>query len=86
MKYIRVNNAWEELCPTYTAGSGLILSEDEFSVNTSVIQPKLTAGANIDISNNTISATDTTYTAGTGIAITNGVISCTFADGDNISY
>lgn len=27
-----------------------------------------------------------TYTAGTGISITNGVISCTFADGDGESY
>ena len=33
------------------------------------LQPLLTAGSNISISNNTISATDTTYTAGTGIAI-----------------
>lgn len=30
--------------------------------------------------------TDTTYTAGTGISITNGVISCTFADGDAEEY
>lgn len=30
--------------------------------------------------------TDTTYTAGTGISITNGVISCTFADGDGVQY
>ena len=33
-------------------------------------QNKLTAGANIDISGNTISATDTTYSAGTGIRLT----------------
>lgn len=30
--------------------------------------------------------TDTTYTAGTGISINNGVISCTFADGDGVQY
>lgn len=34
-------------------------------------QDTLTAGSNITISNNTISATDTTYTAGTGISISN---------------
>ena len=38
-------------------------------------QATLTAGPNITISNNTISATDTTYSAGTNITITNGVIS-----------
>lgn len=40
-------------------------------------QDNLTAGSNIQINNNIISATDTTYTAGTGISITNGVISNT---------
>lgn len=40
-------------------------------------QNKLTAGANITISNNTISATNTTYTAGDNISITNDVISAT---------
>jgi len=37
----------------------------------------LVAGDNIQINNNIISATDTTYTAGTGISISNGVISNT---------
>ena len=32
-------------------------------------QPTLSAGSNVTITNNTISATDTTYTAGTGITI-----------------
>lgn len=40
-------------------------------------QDVLTAGANIQINDNVISATDTTYTAGTGISIVNGVISNT---------
>ena len=40
-------------------------------------QDTLTAGANIQIVGNIISATDTTYTAGTGISIENGVISNT---------
>lgn len=38
-------------------------------------QPKLTAGDNITITDNVISATDTTYTAGDNITINNGVIS-----------
>ena len=38
-------------------------------------QAQLTAGSNVSITNNVISATDTTYSAGTGIDITNNVIS-----------
>jgi len=46
----------------YSAGTGLNLNNDEFSVDTTTIQEKLTAGSNITIANdNTISATDTTY-------------------------
>lgn len=48
-------------------------------------QDALTAGSNIQISNNVISATDTTYTAGTGISITDGVISST-AKGGAVLY
>ena len=40
-------------------------------------QNVLTAGANIQIQGNTISATNTTYTAGTGISIEDNVISAT---------
>ena len=43
----------------YTAGNGLSLSNTEFSVDTSTIQSKLTAGSNITINGSTISATDT---------------------------
>lgn len=39
-----------------------------------------TAGDNIQISNNVISATDTTYTAGENISITNNVISATIPE------
>lgn len=59
---------------TYTAGAGLNLTGTQFSVNTTAIatqsdltaglatkQNTLTAGSNIQISNDTISATDTTY-------------------------
>lgn len=52
---------------TYTAGEGIDIEGTEISVDTSTIQEKLTAGANISIDeNNEISATDTTYSAFTG--------------------
>ena len=64
---------------TYTAGAGLNLTGTEFSVDVTAIatqsdltaglatkQDTLTAGANIQINNNTISATDTTYPDFTG--------------------
>ena len=52
---------------TYTAGTGIDITSDVVSVDTSTIQPKLTAGSNITIdSNNEISATDTTYSDFTG--------------------
>jgi hypothetical protein len=62
---------------TYSAGSGLDLNGTEFSVDTSVIQPKLTAGTNVQINDNVISATDTTYSAGTNVQINDNVISAT---------
>ena len=46
---------------SYTAGSGLNLNTNEFSVDTDTIQTKLTAGSNVQINAGTISATDTTY-------------------------
>lgn len=55
-------------------------SHDTQQIDTSYLQPKLIAGNNISISNNIISATDTTYSAGTNISITNGVISATGGD------
>ena len=60
---------------TYTAGTGLNLTGTAFSVNTETIATKsdltgkqntLTAGTNITISEDTISATDTTYNNFTG--------------------
>ena len=51
-------------------GAGLTIDEfGNLAVDTSTIQPKLSAGANITISGNTISATDTntTYSAGSGL-------------------
>lgn len=65
------NNVISATDTTYTAGSGLDLTGTEFSVDTTTIQPKLTAGNNIAIdANNEISATDTTYTAGSGLDLT----------------
>lgn len=59
----------------YTAGTGIDITEDVISVDTTAIQEKLTAGDNITIADGVISATDTTYTAGTGIDITSNTIS-----------
>ena len=64
-----INDEISAVDTKYTAGNGLNLSNGEFSVDTSVIQSKLTAGSNIQITtqNNTttISATDTTYSEAT---------------------
>lgn len=70
-KFLKGDGTWgTPTDTTYTAGSGLSLNGTEFSVDTTTIQPKLTAGANVNIdANNEISATDTTYTAGTNISI-----------------
>lgn len=61
--------------------SGITTSDvSAIAANTSAISNKqdiLSAGSNITISGNTISATDTTYEAGSGISITNGTISAT---------
>lgn len=59
----------------YVAGDGIDITGSTISVDTTVIQPILTAGDNITISDNTISATDTTYSAGAGIGISNNAIS-----------
>ena len=74
-----VNDTISATDTTYTAGTGLALNGTQFSVDTTAIatqsdltaglankQDTLTAGANIQINNNTISATDTTYSAFTG--------------------
>ena len=62
---------------SYTAGTGIDITDDTISVDTETIQTKLTAGNNITISDSTISATDTTYTAGSNITISDNVISAT---------
>lgn len=52
--------------PTNEEDAANKLYVDEQTAN---LQPKLTAGTNITISNNTITAKDTKYTAGSGISI-----------------
>lgn len=62
-KFLKGDGTWgTPIGKVYTAGAGInIDSSDEISVDTTVIQEKLTAGSNISITGTTISATDTTY-------------------------
>lgn len=63
---------------SYSAGSGIDITNNTISVDTTTIQEKLTAGSNITISGNVISATGgggASYSAGSGIDITNNTIS-----------
>ena len=73
--YVYCDGTWYERKPlggggggggSYTAGTGIDITDDTISVDTDTIQTKLTAGNNITISDGTISATDTTYSAFTG--------------------
>ena len=66
----QVNSDWNA-----SSGVAQILNKPDLSVYATQSdlngkQDTLTAGSNISISNNTISATDTTYTAGTGLSLT----------------
>jgi len=71
-----VNNVVSAVDTRYTAGTGLTLAGTQFSVDAAVVQPKLTAGSNVQISSaNVISATDTTYLAGSGLTLTNTTFS-----------
>lgn len=58
----------------FWAGTDLYTTLNEYQ---HTVQEQLTAGSNITISGNTISATDTTYAAGTNITIASGTISTT---------
>lgn len=66
--YVFCDGTWYERKPlggggggSYVAGNGIDITDDTISVDTTTIQPKLTAGSNVTISDDTISATDTTY-------------------------
>ena len=74
-----VNDTISATDTTYTAGTGLALNGTQFSVDTATVatqsdltaglatkQDTLTAGSNVQINNNVISATDTTYSDFTG--------------------
>lgn len=68
----------------YQGGDGIIVNNLTYriSIDPTVVQEKLTAGDNIQIVGNTISATDTKYTAGPGISISDqNVISATGGSG-----
>src|SRR5690554_5284947 len=79
-----------DLDTTYSAGDGIDIDDGVINIDKGVIQEKLTAGENISIDGNVISADDTKYTAGTNISIdkTNKIISAVdtkYTAGDNIS-
>lgn len=81
-KFLKADGTWASGGgggTSYTAGTGIDITSDVISVDTSTIQAKLTAGSNVNISaQNVISATDTTYTAGTNVSISaQNVISAT---------
>lgn len=74
-----VNDTISATDTTYTAGTGLALNGTQFSVDTTTVatqsdlatglaskQNTLTAGSNVQINNDVISATDTTYSDFTG--------------------
>lgn len=92
--YVFCDNNWYERKPlggggtTYTAGTGIDITNNTISVNTTTIQEKLTAGTGINISDNTVSADTTTLqeklTAGTGIDITDNVISASGGSGPTV--
>lgn len=66
----------EQTVETHTSNTDIHVTATD-KLNWNAKQEALTAGANVQIQNGVISATDTTYTAGSGIDITNGVISNT---------
>lgn len=69
-KVLKGDGTWGTASPSYTAGTGIDITNDTISVDTTVVatqtdlsgkQDALTAGTNVQINNNVISATDTTY-------------------------
>lgn len=73
-EYIHINNNWEHIGSTAVDLSNYY-TKTEVDTGLNGKQNTLTAGANIQITGNTISATDTTYTSGTGLNLTNGQFS-----------
>lgn len=69
-KVLKGDGTWGDAGSTYSAGTGIDITNDVISVDTTVVatqtdlagkQDTLTAGTNVQINNNVISATDTTY-------------------------
>lgn len=69
-------------------GGGVTPTEVQTMIDNSLVgyQEELSAGTNVQISNNVISATDTKYTAGDGITISNNVISAKIWSGTQAQY
>lgn len=59
-KVLRGDGTWRDET-TYTAGTGIDITNNTIGIDNTVVQEKLTAGSNIQINGTTISATDTTY-------------------------
>lgn len=79
----------DELLSGGGSGAGAFMRKSVYDTNDSgVVDNAEKVNGKTVLSNVPANAvfTDTTYTAGTGISITNGVISCTFADGDTENY
>lgn len=87
-EYVYASNAWEKIGDTEIDLSDYVTTE-QMNNALATKQDKLTAGANVQINGNTISATDTKYTAGTNVSISNSnVISAVdtkYSAGTNIS-
>lgn len=61
-KYLKGDGTWGTVSgANYSAGTGIDITNDIISIDNTVVQEKLTAGTNVQINGNTISATDTTY-------------------------
>ena len=69
-------------------GGGVTSGQVQTMIDNSLVgyQEELSAGTNVQISNNVISATDTKYTAGDGITISNNVISAKIWSGTQAQY
>lgn len=85
---------WNTSTQTFTliGGEGPYYTKSQADLLLSEKQDNLTAGPNIDITNNVISATDTTYSAGNGLALTGttfsadtSVLQSKLTAGNNIS-
>ena len=70
-----------------SSGGGGTSDFDELNNRPKYNGSTITSETNIpEVKTATWDAKQDALTAGTGIAITNGVISCTFANGDEVSY